>query len=247
MNDLTVTVNSAALTMSSRDIAGLCEKEHRNVMADIRTMCEALNIHSAEFSAQYKDSTGRTLPCYSLPRRECDILIAGYNIKYRAAIVDRWRELESQQAPQIPQTMHEALRLAADALEQSSQLAITNQRQTAEIEALQSLFNEGMTPAQFVKGLNGTNCMAINQALADRKWLFREGGHWRVGSYARDTYLTEQQSQITPRDAEPFVQYKPVLLRKGAAAIYKLYLNRHLVMKRTWNGEFTHDTIKKVA
>jgi phage regulator Rha-like protein len=247
MNELTINRNSVALTMSSLEIAGLCEKDHKHVLTDIRKMLEELEIQSAGFSADYKDGQGRTYPCFNLPRRECDILIAGYNIKYRAAIVDRWQELEGQQAPKIPQTMHEALRLAADALEQNAQLAIASEKLTAEIAALQNLFNEGMTPAQFVKGLNGVNCMAINQLLADRKWLFREGGHWRVGSYARDTYLTEQQSQITPRDSEPFVQYKPVLLRKGASAIYKLYLDRQLVMKRTWNGEFTHDTIKKVA
>lgn len=247
MTDLILSGNSNDPTMSSREIAQLCDKRHDNVMSDIRRMLKDLEMHSPDFSGQYKDSTGRTLPCFHLNRDLTDCLLTGYSSPARMKVIKRWRELESQQGPQIPQTMHEALRLAADALEQNSQLAITNQKQTAEIEALQSLFNEGMTPAQFVKGLNGTNCMAINQVLADRKWLFREGGHWRVGSYARDTYLTEQQSQITPRDAEPFVQYKPVLLRKGAAAIYKLYLNRQLVMKRTWNGEFTHDTIKKVA
>ena len=38
------------LTMSSREIATLCDKEHRNVLADIRTMCEQPN-RCANFSA----------------------------------------------------------------------------------------------------------------------------------------------------------------------------------------------------
>lgn len=58
MNELTQSIK----TMSSREIAELCGKEHKHVLADIRNMCESLKIDSAEFSAQYKDSTGRTLP-----------------------------------------------------------------------------------------------------------------------------------------------------------------------------------------
>jgi len=45
--------------MSSLEIAAMCGKQHRNVMADIKTMLEQLEISSAEFSAQYKISLER--------------------------------------------------------------------------------------------------------------------------------------------------------------------------------------------
>lgn len=93
MNELTQSIK----TMSSREIAELCGKEHKHVLADIRNMCESLKIDSAEFSAQYKDSTGRTLPCFNLPKRESLILVSGYDIVTRAKIIDRWQELENQQ------------------------------------------------------------------------------------------------------------------------------------------------------
>lgn len=246
MNQVIQTGNSESITMSSREIAVLVNSRPDKVKQSIERLA-ARGVIQLPPLGEVKNHLGQSVAEYRVSKRDSYVIVAQLSPEFTARLVDRWQELESQQPPQIPQTMHEALRLAADAIEQNAQLTIANQQQTAEIEALQSLFSEGMTPAQFVKGLNGVNCMAINQVLADRKWLFREGGHWRVGSYARDAYLTEQQAQITPRDAEPFVQYKPVLLRKGAAAIYKLYLGRQLVMKRTWNGEFTHDTIKKVA
>lgn len=246
MTDLILSGNTNEPTMSSREIAELVNSRPDKVRQSIERLA-ARGVIQLPPLGEVKNHLGQSVSEYRVCKRDSYVIVAQLSPEFTARLVDRWQELEAQQAPQIPQTMHEALRLAADALEKNAQLAITNQQQTEEIEALHNLFNEGMTPAQFVKGLNGVNCMTINQVLAERKWLFRKSGHWRVGGYARDTYLTEQQSQITPRDAEPFVQYKPVLLRKGAAAIYKLYLNRQLVMKSTWNGEFTHDTIKKVA
>lgn len=80
--------------MSSREIAELTGKDHKNVLADIRSMLDGLSIDWADFSAQYKDSTGRSLPCFNLPKRETLILVSGYNVQMRAAIIDRWQELE---------------------------------------------------------------------------------------------------------------------------------------------------------
>jgi len=181
MNDLTVTVNSAALTMSSRDIARLCEKEHRNVMADIRTMYEALNIHSAEFSAQYKDSTGRTLPCFNLPRRECDILIAGYNIRYRAAIVDRWRELESN-APALPDFSNPAIaaRAWADEMERKQvALSLLEQAKPA-IEFVDRYVTAetGSKGFRQVAKLLGVNEFKFRAFLEEKGIMYKLGGEW---------------------------------------------------------------------
>lgn len=98
---LTTLATNDNLTMSSREIAELTGKDHKNVLTDIRKMLEDLDLHSAEFSAQYKDATGRALPVFNLPKRESIILVSGYNIKMRAAIIDRWQELESQAAKKV--------------------------------------------------------------------------------------------------------------------------------------------------
>lgn len=88
-------------TMSSREIAELTGKEHKNVLADIRKMLS--EIQSAEKSADYKDSKGRTYQMLLLDKEETLILISGYSIKMRAAIIRRWQELESQVSkPALP-------------------------------------------------------------------------------------------------------------------------------------------------
>jgi len=83
------------LTMTSREIAELTGKDHKHVLTDIRKMLEELGIDSAGFSAEYKDTTGRMLPAFGLPKRETMILVSGYSITMRAKIIDRWQELEA--------------------------------------------------------------------------------------------------------------------------------------------------------
>ena len=95
-------------TMSSREIAELTGKRHDHVMRDIRSMLEELEVTDLSFQASYKDSTGRSLPCFRLPKRECLILVSGYSVTLRARIIDRWQELESGLArpAATPNLMH---------------------------------------------------------------------------------------------------------------------------------------------
>ena len=125
---LPITEKNASLTMSSREIAELCEKEHRSVLRDIDNMLSELEIQSAQFCADYIDSRGRSYRCFNLPKDLTLTLIAGYNVKLRKRIIDRWQELEAQQAVQLPQTFAEALRLAADLEEQKQALFLENQQ-----------------------------------------------------------------------------------------------------------------------
>ena len=85
---------SEVKTMSSLEIAELTGKQHKHVLTDIRNMLNSLNIESAVFTAQYKDSIGRSLPMFNLPKEETLCLVSGYNVQMRMAIIKRWQELE---------------------------------------------------------------------------------------------------------------------------------------------------------
>ncbi|EMS1515938.1 Rha family transcriptional regulator [Salmonella enterica] len=99
MNSLT---NATEIkTMSSREIAELTGKRHDNVLADIRKMLA--EIQSPEKLGDYKDSRGRTYQMLLLDKEETLILVSGYSIKMRAAIIRRWQELEAQaNKPALP-------------------------------------------------------------------------------------------------------------------------------------------------
>ena len=101
------------LTMSSREIAELTEKEHKTVMRDIRVMLKDLGHGTDLYLGQYS-SNNRMYDEYRLPKRETLLLVSGYMLHVRVKIVDRLEFLESQSKPQIPTNFSEALQLAAN-------------------------------------------------------------------------------------------------------------------------------------
>ena len=90
---------TAEITMSSREIAELTGKDHFNVLIDIRKMLdEAIDLKNQVNETTYKDSIGRTLPAYDLSYHATMVLVTGYSVVLRAAVLKRWQDLEHQQA-----------------------------------------------------------------------------------------------------------------------------------------------------
>lgn len=84
--------------MSSREIAKLTGKVHRNVVRDATNMLvELYDVRDAlRFEDIYLDSMNRKKTQLLLPKRETLILVSGYSVELRARIIDRWMELEEQ-------------------------------------------------------------------------------------------------------------------------------------------------------
>lgn len=121
------TITTAPVTMNSREIAELTGKNHFDVMRDIRKMLEALGEDESKFAGIYLDAYNREKPCFNLPKDLTITLVSGYNVQMRYAITKRWMELEAQQAPKLPTSFAEALRLAAELEEQKEQLRLQNE------------------------------------------------------------------------------------------------------------------------
>ena len=200
---------------------------------------------SAKFIADLPDSYGRPRKGYSFPKRESCLMAMSYSYDLQAAVFDHMTALEERLSQKVALPSYaEALRLYADQIEQTEVLRVENHQQATKIQCLEDLFREGETAAQFCKRLNGLNVMQVNACLKAKNWLFtegRSGTRWRVSSYARDKYMTEHQHEVTPHGKDAFISYTPILLKKGAARLYDLYLAGELPMKKTWDGLFTHD------
>ena len=83
------------LTMGSKEIAQLTGKDHKNVIRDIEKQLDELNISRLKFESSYKNR-GKRYKCYNLPKKQVEILITGYSIKLRAAVIDRLHQLEAE-------------------------------------------------------------------------------------------------------------------------------------------------------
>ncbi|HBJ6962349.1 TPA: ORF6N domain-containing protein [Salmonella enterica] len=147
----------------------------------------------------------------------------------------------------LPVSRKELALMVIEAEERAEAAALENKTLSATVESLEKHFTKGMTIPQFCKGLNGVNTSKMMWWAFGRDWVFNEqhdpekAPRWRVASYARDKYLTEDQTQITPHGKDAFAKFTPVLLEKGCHRLYQLYMKGELPMKKTWNGEYSHD------
>ncbi len=125
------------LTMTSLEISTLVEKRHDNVKRTIETLAE----QGVIVRPQIEDEPGtdalgrpRTTQVYRFTgergKRDSIIVVAQLCPEFTARLVDRWQELEAKIAQlAVPQTLPEALRLAAEAIERNEKLALENKAQ----------------------------------------------------------------------------------------------------------------------
>ncbi|MGX4787023.1 Rha family transcriptional regulator [Pasteurella multocida] len=233
--------------MTSREIADLVEARHDSVKRTIdRLVLRGVIVRPPLVDEPIADILGRprTDSVYHIGKRDSYIIVAQLCPEFTARLVDRWQELEEkQQKPTalLPQNYAAALRELAESVEREEVLKIENKQQATAIESMNSYFRSGISPFEFVKGLNGVNSLKVGDFLVSRKWLYQDRSSKRVASYARDRYLTEENTEIKAHGRDPILAYKPVLLQKGAAKLYEWYVKGELPMKQNWNGEFTQN------
>ena len=172
----------AVRTMTSREIAELTGKQHKDVLHDIRKMLDDLGLTSADFSADLPDAYGRLQPAFQLPKRECLILVSGYSVAMRARIIDRWQELEQSAAPALPNFSDPvaAARAWADATEQKikAEAALALAAPKAEFVDRYVVADTGSKGFRQVCKLLKANEARFREFLTGERIMYRLGGEW---------------------------------------------------------------------
>ncbi|MBS0869858.1 phage antirepressor KilAC domain-containing protein [Enterobacter ludwigii] len=209
-------VFGAVVTMSSREIAALVQSKH----GDVKRSAERLNaagLLTAPLAQFDFEHNGNVYQEYRFNKRDSLVLVARLSPEFTAAVVDRWQELENKSA--IPQTLPEALRLAADMAEQNAQLAHKVQQDAPKVAFVEHYVEAGGAKSlrETAKILNMPEKAMIDALLRD-KVLFRQSGNLlphalrqREGLFTVKTGTSDfghayTQTRVTPRGVEWIAQ-----------------------------------------
>lgn len=211
--------SSGPMTMGSREIARLTEKRHSDVIRDIERMFEQLGEDVRGYAQNFvHPQNGQTYREYRLDREHTECLVAGYSAPLRMKIIRRLRELEGE-APSVPQTLPEALRLAADMAEQNAALVNKVQQDAPKVAFVEHYVEAGGAKSlrETAKILNMPEKAMIDALLRD-KVLFRQSGNLlphalrqREGLFTVKTGTSDfghvfTQTRVTPRGVEWIAQ-----------------------------------------
>lgn len=122
-------------TMSSREIAQLCQKRHDNVCNDIRILNETyekMGLLKIKDTLYTNEQNGQQYREYLLTKEQSIDLVTGYNRELRIAINRRWQELESSQSLTLPNFTDPAEAAIAWANEYKAKQALAIELKAAE-------------------------------------------------------------------------------------------------------------------
>ncbi|MBD8153332.1 phage antirepressor KilAC domain-containing protein [Pantoea agglomerans] len=117
--ELIAHTNLSPIKMSSRDIAALVNSRHGNVCVAIERLMSSGVIEGYAALQYTHPQNGQKYHYYEVNKRDSYVIVAQLCPEFTARLVDRWQTLEGQR--NVPQTLPEALRLAADLAEQAMQ------------------------------------------------------------------------------------------------------------------------------
>ena len=150
MEELQVINHNNVDVIDSREVAEMIGKEHRNLIRDIRGYVEIiensteLKIEPSDFFIPntYMDSTGRTLPCYLLTKKGCDMvankMTGEKGVLFTAAYVTAFEEMQKR----LKMSPSPAEQLLAQA-----QLMVDQERRIAALETVQTQMRDTMSTA----------------------------------------------------------------------------------------------------
>ncbi|WP_454843373.1 phage antirepressor KilAC domain-containing protein [Pseudomonas gorinensis] len=203
----TLVAPSNTVTMSSREIAELTGKQHKNVLRDVNVMLESLEKAGSDLSqaVRYTDERGRTSEV-RLDRVLTETLLTGYSIPLRHRVVTRLQELEkvSRHSMSLPTNFAEALQLAADQAKQNASLHQVIQQQAPKVQALERLSaTDGSICITSAAKQLGIGPLKLFKWLSDNRWIYRRAAFSAWSAYQ-------------PRLTAGLLEHKLVTVGKGA-------------------------------
>lgn len=216
------------IKMTSLDIAEITGKQHKNILADIRQEFEKIkDIAGLIFQpSEYKDLTGRKLPCYEFGKKGAMQLALKYDAVTRYKVIEKIEELEKRQASKydIPYTFSEALRLAANQQEVIEKQRMLLAEAKPKIDYVDKILKSKalLSVSQIAKdyGLTGQK---LNKILHENKVQYKQSGQWLLyNSVANKGYTQSETIEFTDKTGNLQVKLNTKWTIKGRLFIHDL-------------------------
>ena len=168
--------------MTSEQLAELLQIDHKEFRKKANALA-AKGLLGFREESSLNPLGGRPRLVMYFDKRNSMVIAARLNDQLLAAVVDRWIELENA-APAVPQTLPEALRLAADLAEQNNRLQVVVSEQAPKVEALARIADASgsMCLTDAAKHLGVQRSRLIEWMRANR-WIYRREGCARWLAY----------------------------------------------------------------
>ncbi|AOT26637.1 phage antirepressor KilAC domain-containing protein [Vibrio anguillarum] len=220
-------LSTQKITMSSREIAELTQSRHDNVK---RSMERMLSNCVISFTPMEEPTIGGGKPTtvYHVNKRDSYIVVAQLSPEFTAALVDRWQELESANQFRIPQTLPEALQLAADLAKQNEEVTKQLAIAAPKVEFAEAIAStkRGVLLGQFAKVI-GLGPVTIFKILRELRILISEGKSFNLPyqNYIDSGYFTVTQRPFVAGD-ETRISNTTVITGKGEIWLRKKLLDK---------------------
>lgn len=232
MNNLAI-LKQTAQTMSSREIAQLCEKQHGHVCRDIEQLnqtYEQMGLSKIGQGYYTHPSTGSQQHREFLLTKEQSIdLVTGYRADIRIRINRRWAELEAQNnTPALPNFADpvQAARAWADAMELQQKAIAQVAELQPKAQALDAITHaKGNSNIRDTAKALGTKQSDFISWCLKHGWLYRDDCE-RLKAYAnriQQGFMAQKSVLYRGSDSTERATMQPMFTPKGLTHLAKIY------------------------
>lgn len=194
-------------TMSSREIATLCNKRHDNVLKLIRELLEGGLLKFTTPQEYVHPQNRQVYTEYLSDKRDSFVIVARLSPEFTAVVVDRWQELEEKvkQSFNLPSNYKEALIALVAEVEKNEKLEVELEVARPKVEYYDAVLDssELLTTTIIAKN-HGLTAQKLHEFLHQQRVIYKQGDKWYVyqehldkGLMRTRTYLGEDGNTIT--------------------------------------------------
>ncbi|WP_367377326.1 Rha family transcriptional regulator [Levilactobacillus cerevisiae] len=230
MNDLVIMKDKQAVT-SSLQVAETFEKNHRDVLrAIVNLEIGSAKLRSQMFAEGTYTNRGKEYPMYYMNRDGFTLLAMGFTgdkaLQFKLQYIEAFNSMEEQVKFQVPATLPEALRLAADQAEKISVL------QPKADYTDKMLANPGLETTSVIAKNYGYSTREFNKLLNGLGIQYKQGKTWLLyAKYQDQGYTHVEPYGYTNSDGIKKVRNTMKWTQKGQRFLYDFLESKGIMPK----------------